>query len=415
MDLHRPLRLLLVDPDQSVRAALERLIRRQKLPYVLEVAPPGHGAGRRLPCAPCDAVLADCTNGDAPGLKSLDEAGQAPVILLLDRSRQESAIPPPKPGAYPYPVDTGDDRCWWLLPAVVEHAVASHHTLAGLREAEQHYRRIAESSSRQLGRQIARRESAEQAWRASEERVRGHLDELAHLARLTTMSQMATGLAHELKQPLSAIANYAQACRYQVDDRNGKNHGPLLGYLEEIAEQANRAGEIIRHLRAFVRRTEAQRSSVDINQLVQDLVVLLEVQARLHDVRLELALDRRLPRARVDRVQIEQVVTNLVNNAVEAIEELSEGPRDVIIRTSINAAGLIEVAVEDTGKGIPTDQIDQLFEPFYTTKGDGTGLGLAISRWIIEAHGGRLEAAPRPERGTTFRFSLPAEDPGGQP
>jgi len=134
----------------------------------------------------------------------------------------------------------------------------------------------------------------------------------------------------------------------------------------------------------------------------------------LHDVHLQLALGRSLPEVTVDRIQIEQVITNLVRNAMEATQEVPKERRNVTIRTSISTAGGLEVAVQDTGKGLQSEDADRLFEPFYTTKRDGMGLGLSISRSIIEAHGGRLGAGPNADQGTTFRFTLPVDGEGGE-
>jgi len=266
---------------------------------------------------------------------------------------------------------------------------------------------VLEALNEELHREIA-------AHAAAEQRARQRLNDAAHAERLSTMGEMVSGLAHELNQPLTAIAAYAQVCRHRLRASKDKHRDQLLEAAEQIAEQADRAGQIIRHLRDFVRRADSQRAAVDINEPVRDILVLLEVDARLRDVRLETVLDDSLPRVNVDRVQIEQVITNLVRNAMEAAEEVPRGLRAVTIRTTAKADGAIEVAVEDTGKGLPTKDVGRLFRPFYTTKENGMGLGLSISRSIIEAHGGRLEAVSNAERGATLRFTLPVETQGEQ-
>jgi len=240
----------------------------------------------------------------------------------------------------------------------------------------------------------------------AEEQARRRLDDLAHVVRLSTMGEMVSGLAHELNQPLAAIAGYAQACQHQVQILKGESRDEVLDFVGQISEQANRAGEIIRHLRDFVRRADSGRSPIDINDLICDVAALLEVEMRLHDVCLNLDLDHSLPEVNVDRIQIEQVVTNLVYNAIEATKEIPREYRAVTVRTSLKGTNVVEIAVEDTGKGLQTKNIDRLFEPFYTTKENGMGLGLSISRSIVESHGGRLKATPDAERGTTFRFTL---------
>ncbi len=248
----------------------------------------------------------------------------------------------------------------------------------------------------------------------AEEEARKRLNQLAHRERLATISDRGSELAHELNQPLSAIAHYARAGRHQARTLKGENRDQVIDLLNRIAEQADRAGEIIRRVREFVRRAECPRSVVDLNDLVRQLVVLLEVETRAHDVGLELALGRSLPKVTIDRIQIQQVITNLVHNAMEATQEMPQRRRTVTIRTSLGAENELEVAVEDKGEGLEEEDVERLFEPFYSRKADGMGLGLAISRSIVEAHGGRLEAAPGAEEGTTLRFTLPIEGEGGE-
>ena len=242
--------------------------------------------------------------------------------------------------------------------------------------------------------------------RCAEEQARRQLDQLAHLARLSTMGEVVSGLAHELNQPLAAIANYAHTCYHLVGKLVGDDRDTALDIVQQIAGQADRAGTIIRHLRGFVRRAETNRTPTDINELVQNVATLLEGEARLHDIRLHLALNDCLPPVTVVPIQIEQVIANLVSNAMEATHEVPKEDRRVTVRTWLHAEGRLAVAVEDTGEGLE-GKVDRLFEPFYTTKEHGMGLGLSISRSIVESHGGLLEGATRVERGAVFRFILP--------
>jgi PAS domain S-box-containing protein len=243
--------------------------------------------------------------------------------------------------------------------------------------------------------------------RRAEEVARQHLNQLAHVTRVFTMSQMVSGLAHELNQPLAAIANFAQACRYRIGKSTVKERDALLESIEQISSQADRAGQIIRRLRDFVRRADSNRSRENINDLVDNVLGLLEIEARPYNIRFEKTLATDLPRVVVDRVQVEQVITNLVKNALDATRELSTEPRLVTLHTEINAEGMLQVSVTDSGKGIAIEELNHIFEPFYTTKQSGMGLGLSISRSIVEAHGGRLEAARNAKRGMTFLFTLP--------
>ncbi len=251
--------------------------------------------------------------------------------------------------------------------------------------------------------------------RRAEEQARRRLDQLAHVERTHTMGQMVTGVAHELNQPLAAIANHAQACRHNLRAILDVSQADVLDSIDQIADQANRAGQIVRHLRTFVRRVASQSSTVEVNALVDEACLLLEVVARIHEVHLERDLARNLPLVHVDRIQIEQVIINLVYNAIEAMEDVPTKTRSVTIRTATADDHTVTVAVEDVGKGLANGTVDHLFEPFFSTKQDGIGLGLPISRSIIEAHGGELTASPNASRGTTFCFSLPAYVEGDEP
>jgi PAS domain S-box-containing protein len=250
--------------------------------------------------------------------------------------------------------------------------------------------------------------------RQAEEEARQHLDQLAHVSRMFTMNQMASGLAHELNQPLAAIANFAQACRYRISKSSIKDRNAILESIEQISVQADRAGQIIRRLRDFVRRADSSRSCENINDLVGDILSLLVTEARAHQIRLDSDLAADLPQVSVDRIQIEQVITNLVKNAMEASGDLAPALRCVTIRTEMNAEGMLDVSVTDTGKGIEVEELNQVFEPFYTTKQSGMGLGLSISRSIVEAHGGRLDAVRNAQTGMTFHFTLPIAADGGK-
>jgi len=243
--------------------------------------------------------------------------------------------------------------------------------------------------------------------REAEERAREHLAELTHVARLSTMGEMAAGIAHELNQPLSAILNYAEGVRLGV--QSGKRKAQKLGDdLEAIAAEAQRAGEIIRRLRSFVRKRQPRRSSLDLNELVPNTVRFVESEARINDIRLRVELTAGLPKVLADPTLIQQVVLNLVRNGIEALGQEPAGQRELTVSTALVGGDTVAVAVCDTGRGLPGHSPDELFTPFFTTKPEGLGLGLSISRSIIEAEGGRLMGSPNPDRGMTFRFTLPA-------
>ncbi len=247
--------------------------------------------------------------------------------------------------------------------------------------------------------------------RQVEEQARRHQQEMAHAARLITLGEMATGLAHELNQPLAAIVNYAQGCARRLESGTSPEalRQPLAQGLAHISTQARRAGEIIRRLRGFVRKSEYRRGAVDVNQLVTEMVDFCAPDARRYRVPVHTELDSDLPAVRADPVQIQQVVLNLLRNALEA-SALPDGREAaaVTVRSATADDGTVLVEVRDHGHGLPADP-EQVFEQFFTTKREGLGLGLAISRSIVEAHGGRLGAGTAPGGGAVFRFTLPVK------
>jgi len=245
----------------------------------------------------------------------------------------------------------------------------------------------------------------------AEEQARQRQAELAHVARVSTMGEMATGLAHELNQPLAAIVSYAKGCIRRM--RSGSaEEGDLLGALEQISRQAVRASEIIRRLRRFVRRGPPRRDRVGVNDLVREAVAFAEPESQQREIPVRLRLEQNLPAVEVDRIQVEQVILNLIRNGFEAIGGSETPERVVDIRTAADGAHRVHVAVSDSGRGLSADIAGRVFDQFFSTKRDGLGMGLSISKSIIEAHGGRLWATPNREWGTTFEFSLPAAEGG---
>ncbi len=241
-----------------------------------------------------------------------------------------------------------------------------------------------------------------------EELARKRQAELTRVSRLSTMGAMAAGLAHELNQPLAAIANYAKGSTRRI--RSGTaTLDDLVDPIEHIATQAARAGDIVRRTREFVSRQEPHRVPLDLNTLIREVAELVEYEARAREVRIRLDLSASLPRVTADRIQIQQVVVNLLLNAMDALSEAGMPRRAVSVHTVPRVPGEVEVAVRDNGPGIPPDVAERIFEPFFTTRAHGMGLGLAICRSIIADHGGRLWATPNPDSGTTFRFTLPRQ------
>ena len=219
---------------------------------------------------------------------------------------------------------------------------------------------------------------------------------------------MAAGIAHEINQPLAAISTYAQGCRRLLE--NGlRDAQELADPLDKIVTQAMRAGEVIRRLRSFIKKSASELELVDANELVADVVKLAEVDARKHGIPVELQLADNLPAVRVDPVQLQQVILNLIRNALEAMEETPRERASVKVHTSLESSGQVCVRVVDSGPGLSEDQLARVFDPFFTTKATGMGMGLSISHSIITAHGGQLTVHNNPSgSGATFVILLNA-------
>lgn len=268
--------------------------------------------------------------------------------------------------------------------------------------------RVADDSGSALGIALVCTDVSER--RRMDERARVHEAELAHVLRLSTVGEMATGLAHEINQPLSGIVSYARGCARRLEAGTLDTAG-VSGVLEQIAREALRAGEIIRRLRALVRKEKPRREETDLNRVVREVARLVGAEARGRRVRLHLRLQAPLPTVRVDQIQIEQVLLNLVRNGFEAMNDLPVEQRILMIETSVDD-GHLRAAVTDAGPGMPAEVSERVFEPFFTTKGEGLGMGLAISRTIVEAHDGQLALEPG-SPGTTFCFRLPVNEREG--
>ena len=232
------------------------------------------------------------------------------------------------------------------------------------------------------------------------------LDRLQQTSRLITMGEMASSLAHELNQPLSAIANYNMGCvnRLQANDYRPEE---LLAAMQKASVQAERAGKIIRRVRDFVKKSEPNRGAVQIAEVVDEVIGFAEIEARKAGVRIGVSVPSDLPAAYADKIMIEQVVLNLVKNAVEAMQSTPRGERELAISARANGKDFIEVNVADRGSGVTAEQSERLFAPFYTTKAEGMGMGLNICRSIIEFHHGRLWTVANPGGGSVFSFTLP--------
>jgi len=240
----------------------------------------------------------------------------------------------------------------------------------------------------------------------TEARLQELQSELVHMSRLTAMGEMASALAHELNQPLAAIANYMKGSRRLLENRQDQGLDTLRDAMDKAADQALRAGEIIRRLRDFVSRGESERRVEDVKKLIEEASALALVGAKDKGVRVRFAFAPQLNYVLADKVQVQQVLLNLIRNAIDAMENVPT--RELVVATSAAPNNMVEISVADTGSGIAPEIADQLFQPFVTTKSHGMGVGLSISRTIIESHGGSITHRPNPAGGTIFTFTLPA-------
>jgi two-component system sensor kinase FixL len=240
----------------------------------------------------------------------------------------------------------------------------------------------------------------------TEARLQELQSELVQISRLTAMGEMASTLAHELNQPLSAITNYMRGSQRLLADVTGEEAAHVRQAVSKAAEQALRAGQIIRRLREFVAHGENEKRVESISKMVEEAGALALVGARERAIRVRFNFKALSDFTLADRIQIQQVLVNLMRNAMEAMEETPR--RELTISTAPAKNGMIEISVADTGCGIAPDIAKQLFQPFFTTKAHGMGVGLSISRTIIEGHGGHIWIEPNPKGGTIFRVTLPS-------
>lgn len=242
--------------------------------------------------------------------------------------------------------------------------------------------------------------------KAAEHEMVEHRERLAHLTRLGTIGEMTTAIAHEINQPLTAISTYAQACQRMLRAGTG-DETELADTLGKIGVQARRAGEVIRHLRRLVKQRDSETEVTDANELIRDLLHLAQVDSRAQGLVIRAELADRLPPIEVDPIQIQQVVLNLIRNAVDAMGEW-RADDTIVVTSELTADGWVEIGVIDSGPGIPAHVVERRFEPFLTTKPEGLGVGVSICRSIVESHGGKLSFEKNEPAGTVARFVLPA-------
>jgi C4-dicarboxylate-specific signal transduction histidine kinase len=249
--------------------------------------------------------------------------------------------------------------------------------------------------------------------RIGEEALRNAVADLERASRLTTMGQLTASIAHEINQPLQAIVTNGNTClRWLEGDR--PDLGEVRQAAKRIVRDGYRAGEIVRSIRAMARKSVPEMAPLDVNDVIQEVIALMRTEFRRHDVSIETALCADLAPVLADRIQLQQVILNLIMNGVEAMVEVVSRPRLLAVRSATVEIGEVLVSIEDSGPGLDSMQASRIFEPFFTTKREGMGMGLSICQSIIEAHGGRLCALPGVPDGSVFQFTLPAAADDGR-
>lgn len=368
-------------------------------------------AGRALEEAAFDCVVLDYQLPDGNAMDLLrrqdDLLALPPIVILTGFGSESVAVELMKAGAYDYvPKDE-------LTPSRIAQSVrnalrvrrgedALRHAYDELEERVHERTAALAQTNRELEQEMVDR-------RRAEDQAREHLEQLAHVSRMSTLGEMAASLAHELNQPLGAVSNYASGLLRRMESGTADEE-VLTRALEKIAAQALRAGNIIQRLRRFVRAREPQREEVEVEVLLREVADLENVEARYNGARIEFEFVEGLARVFVDVIQVQQVALNLLRNGLEAMAAVGEDERLLTVSAEADGGDGVRVTIADRGPGCPGDELERIFEPFVSTKESGMGLGLAISRSIIEAQGGRLWAEPRAGGGLAVRFTLPGRE-----
>jgi C4-dicarboxylate-specific signal transduction histidine kinase len=247
------------------------------------------------------------------------------------------------------------------------------------------------------------------AAKCAQEALHAAQAELAHVNRVTTMGQLAASIAHEIKQPITAAVTNANAGLLWLAARP-PDLKEVRDAFDQIIKAGNRAGQVIGQIRALISKAPPRKDDLNVNEVILEVIALTRGEMVKNGVSLQTRLVPGLPLLKGDRVQLQQVILNLIINAVEAMGGVSEGARELLIGTGQNASSEVWVAVQDFGPGLSPEGFDRLFDPFYTTKPDGMGMGLSICRSIVEAHGGRVWASHTGDRGVTVQFTLPVDE-----
>ena len=413
----RPALVLLVDDDPGSLKLLSEALAGQ--PLTLAVAVDGAMALRQIQRELPDLVLLDALMPGIDGfevcrrMRAEPATREVPVLFMTALADAASRVRGLELGAIDYVTK----------PFVREELVARVQTQLAVRMAatalaakNDELVRARASLEIEVARRTEELVAANQRLerelalnRAAELRERKTQDELAHLNRVSAMSELVASIAHELNQPLAAILSNAQAAE-RLLARAPPDLAEVRAALAAIVNDDRRAGRVIQQIRAMLRKSEPQVSAQDLNELVREVARLLASAALLHGATLRIELAPSLPCVRGDGVQLQQVLLNLIVNALDAVSRRPPDARLVVVQTRAADGGRVNLSVADSGAGIAAADLERIFEPFFTTKAQGLGMGLAISRSIIEAHGGRLWAEDRPGKGGMLRCALPEWD-----
>jgi C4-dicarboxylate-specific signal transduction histidine kinase len=409
--------LLVVEDDAALRTLIERSLAGQG--YQTIGAADGTSALALLEQHNPQLMLLDYSLPDMRGEQLLERIAalgrRVPFVVATGHGSESVAVEMMKRGAYDYLVK--GVAFMKLLPAVIQRALERVRQAERLAETEEQLRRAHEELEQRVRLRTAELAEANQRLlvemeerRRAEDQLHQRQTELAHVARLSTVGEMVAELAHELNQPLSAISSYAHACKRLLDGGGAAEcKQELRETLGQVSDQADRAAEIIRRLRRFVSKAKPLKVSIDFNEVVRDVYKLMSIDARMANAEVGFVLAEPLPPVVGDRIQLEQVLVNMMRNAIEAVENNDGHERRIAIRTALDDRQRIAVEVEDNGPGVPPDVKERIFDRFFTTKPNGMGMGLAISQSIIENHGGKMWLTPAPQRGAIFHFTLPVD------
>ena len=302
---------------------------------------------------------------------------------------------------------------FFALVAFLGTAWLITHQLARRKRAEEAIQKLAgelESKVRQRTFELAsandKLRSEMNEHQRAEEALQKSQAELAHVSRLMTLGELTASISHEVNQPIAAVVTNGLVCMRLLALETPRPDD-VRTTVERIVRDANRASEVIQRIRALAKRSEPQMVSLDINDVIREATLLVQREVLSHGVSLRTELSSALPHVLGDRIQLQQVVINLLINGVEAMASITDRPRDIIIRSQLHEEGQVLVAVLDSGIGIDSQTAEKLFSAFFTTKPSGMGMGLSISRSIIRAHGGRLWVSPNADHGAAFQFTVP--------